>query len=80
MSCFSPALIVQFLVSAAILAGIFMIAKFLLGKVQLGEPWPSVLYVLRILVYVVVAIWIIYFLAELWSCAFPSGFPRLGGR
>ena len=73
MGCFSLSLIVQFLVIGAIIAGVYMIATYLLSKIPLGEPFPSIVYVVRIILWVFIAIWIIYFLADLISCAFGSG-------
>lgn len=77
-SCFSLALVVQFLVAGAIIAGVYMIVSYLLGKIPLGEPWPSIVYVLKIVMWVVIAVWIIYFCADLVGCAFNgAALPRL---
>lgn len=80
MACFSGAWIVQLLVSAAVLAGIYMIVTYLLTKIPLGEPFPSVVYVLKIVMWVIITVWVIYFCADLISCAFGGGtfggFPR----
>lgn len=81
MACFSVQFFVQLAVWAAIAWGIYAIVTLLLSKIQAGEPWPTVYAIFRIIVIVVIAVWIIYFCAELVSCALSTaGGPGSFGR
>lgn len=82
MTCFSLAWIIQLLVWGVVVAVIYGIVNLLLSKIQLGEPWPTVLAIARIVMWGVVAIYIIYFLAELVGCALGTGslLPSPRGR
>lgn len=80
MACFSIAWLVQLLVWAVIISAIYFVVTLLLSKIQLGEPFPTVLQIVRYIMWAVIAIWIIYLCADLISCAFGGGgfgsFPR----
>lgn len=80
MACFSVGWLVQMLVMAAIAAGIYMIVTLLLAKIALGEPFVTAVQIVKIVMWVIFAVMIIYFIADLISCAFgsgPIGFPRV---
>lgn len=73
MACFSLAWVVSILIWAVVVAVVFGIVNILLPKIQLGEPWPTVVQIVRIVLWGIVAIMIIYFLADLVACALGSG-------
>lgn len=77
MACFSGAWLLQLLVWAIVLSGAFMIVNLWLSKIQLGEPFPTVVATIRIILYCFIAIVVVYFLYDLVVCALNSG-PGLG--
>ena len=79
MACFTLDWIVQLLVLAVVVAVVYGIVMLVLPKIPLGEPWPTVVQIVRIVMWGIVAIYVIYFLANLVSCALgagPIGLPR----
>lgn len=77
MACFSLAWLVQILVWAVVVSVIYFIVTLLLSKITLGEPFPTVLQIVRYVMWAIIAIAIIYFCADLISCALGSGPLRL---
>ena len=73
MACFSMAWVVQILIWAVVVSVIYFIVTLLLSKISLGEPFPTVLQIVKYLMWAVIAIAIIYFCADLISCAIGSG-------
>lgn len=73
MACFSLAWVVSILIWAVVVAVVYAIVTLLLGKIPLGEPWPTVVRVVTIVMWGIVAVAIIYFLADLVSCALGGG-------
>ena len=76
MACFSLGWIEQILISAAVIAGIYMIVMLLASKVPLGEPFVTAVQVLKIIIWVAATIWVIVFLFNLVACAF-GGSPLM---
>lgn len=77
MPCFSLAWLAQLLITAAVVAGLVAIVQLLLAKVALGEPWPTAVAIARIVVWVIVAVFIIWFCFDLLSCALGEPGLRL---
>jgi len=73
MACFTIAWLVRLLVWAVVVSVVWMVVNLLLSKIQLGEPFPTVLQIVRYIMWAIIAIAIIYFCAELISCAAGSG-------
>lgn len=81
MACFSLAWILQLLVSAIVVAVVYGIVMIVLPKIPLGEPWPTVVQIVRLILWGLVAIAVVYFLFDLVACAFgghPLPRPMLG--
>jgi len=78
MACFTIAWIVQLLVWAVVIAVVYGIVMLVLPKIPLGEPWPTVVQIVRLIMWGIVAIAVIYVLADLVACAATGhGLPRL---
>lgn len=79
MACFSIAWFVQLAVWSIGVWAIYAIVMLLLSKIRAGEPWTTVYQIFRIIAIAIVAIWIVYIVADLIECAIGSGpgFPRL---
>lgn len=73
MACFSLAWVVQLLIWAVVVAVVYGIVMLLLPKIPLGEPWPTVVQIVRLIMWGFIAVAIIYFLADLIGCALGYG-------
>lgn len=83
MACFTLAWVVSLLIWAIVVAVVYGIVMVVLPKIQLGEPWPTVVQIARIVMWGFIAVAVVYFLADLISCASGHGgwaIPRPGAR
>jgi hypothetical protein len=83
MGCFSLGMLEQLLIWLVIICAVIAIIKLLLIPLVLspmGQPGAIIIQVVNIIVWVIVAIAIIYIVFDLLQCAIGGGFGLHGGR